>query len=148
MTSTIDLSRIGWMLSDTSRLLSKLVDRRLNCVGLTRVQWQAIFSLKRIGPVTQAALAERMELETATIARLIDRLEAAGWVQREPAARDRRVKLVSVTAKAELIMDEVATIGQKVREDMLSDLPQQERERFVELLSIVKNRLTRLLENP
>ena len=47
--------------------------------------------------MTQAALADVMEVETATIARLIDRLEAAGWIERKSEANDRRVKLVSMT---------------------------------------------------
>ena len=101
-----------------------------------------------MGPLTQAALAEIMEVETATIARLIDRLEAAGWIERKPEANDRRVKLVSMTEKAKAIMDEVGVIGQKLRDDMLVDLSQSEREQLVVLLSTMKTRLIRLLETP
>src|SRR5579871_3911049 len=97
---------IGWLLGDVGRLLRKLIDRRLGAIGLTRAQWQALGNMRRCGPMTQAALAEMLEVETATIARLIDRLESAGWVVRRPDPHDRRVKLVSPTAKAEAIMDE------------------------------------------
>jgi DNA-binding MarR family transcriptional regulator len=71
-----DTSTISWLLADTSRLIRKLADRRLGAIGLTRAQWQALVNLRRLGPTTQAALAEIVEVETATIARLIDRLEA------------------------------------------------------------------------
>jgi MarR family transcriptional regulator for hemolysin len=148
MRSNTDMSAISWLLADASRLIRKLADRRLATIGLTRAQWQALGNLRRMGPLTQAALAEIMEVETATIARLIDRLEAAGWIERKPEANDRRVKLVSMTPKATAIMDEVGVIGQKLRDDMLVDLSQSEREQLVVLLSTMKSRLIRLLETP
>ena len=101
----------------------KLADRRFEPIGLTRAQWLALVYLDRRGPMTQSALAELIEIETATVARLIDRLEASGWVERGPGPDDRRVKLVSMTDKAQCIMEEVASIGQRLREDMLADLP-------------------------
>ncbi|MDB5396538.1 MAG: MarR family transcriptional regulator [Rhodospirillales bacterium] len=148
MRSNTDMSAISWLLADASRLIRKLADRRLSAIGLTRVQWQALGNLRRMGPLTQAALAEIMEVETATVARLIDRLEAAGWIERKSEAHDRRVKLVSMTEKAAAIMDEVGVIGQKLRDDMLIDLSQSEREQLVVLLATIKSRLIRLLETP
>jgi DNA-binding MarR family transcriptional regulator len=144
----VDISSISWLLADASRLIRKLADRRLGTIGLTRAQWQALGALKRVGPMTQAALAELMEVETATIARLIDRLEAAGWIERKADRLDRRVKLVSLTGKADAIMDQMAAIGQKLRDDMLADLSESERRQLVALLSTIKLRLNILLEAP
>ena len=141
-------ANIGWLLGDVGRLMRKLADRRLGTIGLTRAQWQALASMRRCGPMTQAALAEIMEVETATIARLIDRLEAAGWIARKAEAQDRRVKLVTMTEKATSIMDEVSIIGQKLRDDMLVDLSLDELEVLIELLTKIKSRLIRLLETP
>ena len=142
----VDVSSISWLLADASRLIRKLADRRLSTIGLTRAQWQALGYLRRMGPMTQAALAEIMEVETATIARLIDRLEAAGWIERKSDRGDRRVKLVSMTGKADAIMDQMLAIGQKLRDDMLVDLPEAEREHLITLLSTIKSRLISLLE--
>jgi DNA-binding MarR family transcriptional regulator len=148
MSASTDISSISWLLADVSRLIRKLADRRLGAMHLTRAQWQALGNLKRLGPLTQAALADVMEVETATIARLIDRLEAAGWIVRRPSPHDRRVKVVSLTEKALAVMDEVGEIGQKLRDDMLADLPQTEREQLIGLLATIKHRLIRLLETP
>jgi DNA-binding MarR family transcriptional regulator len=148
MTGKSDISSISWLLADASRLIRKLADRRLGAIGLTRVQWQALGNLRRMGPMTQAALAEIMEVETATIARLIDRLEAAGWIARKAEAQDRRVKLVTMTDKATAIMDEVGVIGQKLRDDMLVDLSPPELEALIGTLTTIKSRLIRLLETP
>ena len=148
MTGKSDISSISWLLADASRLIRKLADRRLGPIGVTRAQWQALANLTRMGPMTQAALAEVMEVETATIARLIDRLEAAGWIARKAEAQDRRVKLVTMTDKATAIMDEVGVIGQKLRDDMLVDLSPSELEALIGTLTTIKSRLIRLLETP
>jgi MarR family transcriptional regulator for hemolysin len=148
MTGKSDISSISWLLADASRLIRKLADRRLGTIGVTRAQWQALANLRRMGPMTQAALAEVMEVETATIARLIDRLEAAGLIARKAEAQDRRVKLVTMTDKATAIMDEMGVIGQKLRDDMLVDLSSSELEALIGALNTIKSRLIRLLETP
>ena len=148
MTGTTDISSISWLLADASRLIRKLADRRLGTIGVTRAQWQALANLRRIGPMTQAALAEMMEVETATIARLIDRLESAGLIERKAEAQDRRVKLVTMTDKAAALMDEMGVIGQKLRDDMLVDLSPSELEGLIASLTTIKSRLIRLLETP
>src|ERR1700761_51825 len=148
MTGTSDISSISWLLADASRLIRKLADRRLGTIGVTRAQWQALANLRRIGPMTQAALAEMMEVETATIARLIDRLEAAGLIERKAEAHDRRVKLVTMTDKAAALMDEMGVIGQKLRDDMLVDLSPAELQGLIASLTTIKSRLIRLLETP
>ena len=48
--------------------------------------------------------------------------------------------------KAEKIMGDVGLIGQQLREDMLADLTQDQRDALVASLSTVKTRLVRLLE--
>ncbi|HEX4504837.1 MAG TPA: MarR family transcriptional regulator [Alphaproteobacteria bacterium] len=148
MTGTTDISSISWLLADASRLIRKLADRRLGTIGVTRAQWQALANLRRMGPMTQAALAEMMEVETATVARLIDRLEAAGLIERRAEAQDRRVKLVTMTDKAAALMDEMGVIGQKLRDDMLADLSPSELEGLIASLTTIKSRLVRLLETP
>ncbi len=133
-------------MADNARLAGKLFDRRLVSLGLTRAQWLALVHLTRMGASTQAALADVLEVETATIARMIDRLEVAGWIERNPSPTDRRVKLVSVTTKAGAIMDKAAEVGRQLREEMLVDLTEPEQQRLVGALSAVKSRLISLLE--
>src|SRR5436190_134437 len=100
----------AWLIADVSRLMRKLVDRKLEPLGMTRAQLKALINLRNNGPMTQSALADAVEIETATVARLVDRLEAAGWVQRKVAPGDRRVKLVSMTEKAEYAIENVMPV--------------------------------------
>jgi DNA-binding MarR family transcriptional regulator len=137
-----------WIIAEVARLMRKIADRRFEPLGLTRAQWQALGYLRRCGPMPQTVLADAMEVETATIARLIDRLEGAGWVDRSADAADRRVKLVAITEKSASVMEELNVIGQELREELLSDLSAEDREHLMAMLLKIKSRLLVLLGAP
>ena len=76
-----DLSRnFGFLVNDVARLLRTAYDRRVRALGLTRSQWWVVTHLFRASGVTQSELAEMLEIEKPTLGRLLDRLEAKGWV--------------------------------------------------------------------
>src|SRR3546814_11223597 len=66
----------------------------LRTLGLTRSQWSVLAHLARNEGINQAALAETLEIEPITLVRLLDRLEAAEWVERQPDPNDRRARLL------------------------------------------------------
>ena len=97
-----DLSRnFGFILNDVARLLRTTFDRRVKSLGLTRSQWWVLNHLFRNDGVTQSELADMLEIEKATLGRLLDRLEAKGWVRREADAADRRARRVFLTDEVE-----------------------------------------------
>ena len=97
-----DLSRnFGFLLNDVARLMRTAYDRRIRKLGLTRAQWWVLTHLYRSNGVSQTELAETLEIEKPTLGRLLDRLEAKGWVRREHDASDRRVWRVHLTDEVE-----------------------------------------------
>lgn len=80
---------LGFLISDVARLLRKRFDRRAAELGLTRAQWRALGNLARDEGMIQSHLADLLEVEKITLARLVDRLECAGWVERRADADDR-----------------------------------------------------------
>ena len=77
-------SSIGFLISDVSRLLRRVYDRRVEPLGLTRAQWRVLVHVYRRAGVSQTALAQILEIEKPTLGRLVDRLEQKGWVERPP----------------------------------------------------------------
>jgi MarR family transcriptional regulator for hemolysin len=145
MNSAAGEQSIEFLLADISRLTRKLADRRLTAIGLTRVQCHALMSLDRFGPLAQAALAEVMDVGTATIARLLARMEGTGWIERSGGQRDRRVKLVSTTDKTAAIMDCIVEIATALDADMGADLTRQQSETLTGSMGVMKSRLNQLL---
>lgn len=137
-----DLSRnFGFLLSDVARLMRTAYDRRIRKLGLTRAQWWVLTHLYRSNGVSQTELAEMLEIEKPTLGRLLDRLEAKGWVRREHDASDRRVWRVHLTDEVEPALRTMRKIAAELRRDALTGIGADERERFVDTLLSIKDNL-------
>lgn len=137
----------GFLVNDVARLLRTTFDRRVRDLGLTRSQWWVLNHLFRQDGITQSSLAEILEIEKATLGRLLDRMEAKGLVQRQVDAHDRRAKRVYLTAEVEPSMQSMRTIAAAMRRDALSGLSREQREQFVDALIAIKDNLSRLNDN-
>ena len=80
-----------FLLHDVARLIRVDADKRARAHGMTRAQWGILIWLERQPGLSQKELAEILEVEPITVARLIDRLEARGMVERRPDPKDRRI---------------------------------------------------------
>jgi MarR family transcriptional regulator for hemolysin len=89
MAKTEDIS-FGYLLNDVTLLIRKHFDRRAVKFGLTRAQWRAVKVLYHREGLRQTELAEFLEMEPIAVGRVIDRLQAAGFVERRPDPKDRR----------------------------------------------------------
>ena len=140
-----DLSRnFGFLVNDVARLLRTAYDRRIKKLGLTRAQWWVLTHLFRGDGVSQTELAEMLEIEKPTLGRLLDRLEAKGWVRREHDARDRRVWRVHLTEEVEPALRTMRVIAGELRRDALAGMKAAEREGFVDALLAIKANLQRV----
>ncbi len=140
-----DLSRnFGFILNDVARLMRVVFDRRVKPLGLTRSQWWVLNHLFRNNGATQSELAEILEIEKATLGRLLDRMEAKGWIRREGHATDRRVKQVFLTDEVEPAVKAMRATAAELRRDALASFEVEDRERFVDMLLAIKANLGRL----
>jgi MarR family transcriptional regulator for hemolysin len=137
-----DLSRnYGFLLNDVARLLRNAYDRRVRELGLTRSQWWVLNQLFRNPGLNQSELAEILEIERPTLGRLLDRLEAKGWVRREHDARDRRAWRVHLTDAVEPAMRTLRKVAAELMRDALAGESAAERERYVDTLLAIKSNL-------
>jgi DNA-binding MarR family transcriptional regulator len=65
-------------------------------LGLSAVERKCLDVLRRLGPVTAGTIGEHTGLTTGAVTGLMDRLEKAGYVQRERDPRDRRKVVVQL----------------------------------------------------
>ena len=131
----------GFLMHDVSRLLRKSFDRRASAIGLTRSQWRVLAHLSRNEGVKQAGLAEILEIKPITLARLLDRLGANGWVERRPDPNDKRARRLFLTDKARPILVELREVALSVREEALSGFDAAEQDRLIDQLRAVKENL-------
>jgi DNA-binding MarR family transcriptional regulator len=118
---------ILFLLHDVARLLHVDADKRARAHGMTRAQWGILLWLERQPGTSQKELAELLEVEPITVARLIDRLQARGMVERRPDPRDRRIWRLHLLPPAHDVLHEIAeqraemtrTVSQGIDQDTL-----------------------------
>ncbi len=115
ITAVPQSSDLLFLLHDVARLLRHEADRRASAHGMTRAQWVILFWLERQPGLSQKELAEILEVEPITVARLIDRLEGRGMVERRPDPKDRRIWRLHLLPPAAPVLTQLDA----EREDML-----------------------------
>ena len=142
--SSDDEGYIGYLLSDVSRLMRTVFDRRVREIGLTRSQWLVLTRLHRRPGASQSELAEMLEVDRASAGRMLDRMEKNGWVVRRPDANDRRINRLHLTRDAGKVHAQMWTIAEATVDDALTGLNDIERAQLQRLLSRVKGQLHEL----
>jgi DNA-binding MarR family transcriptional regulator len=137
---------IGAVIADVARLLRTAFDRRVRTLGITRAQWLVLTRLHRHPGVSQSELADLMEVERASAGRMIDRLEANGWVERRAQNGDRRVKRVYLTPEAERVHRRIWRVAEATVDDALADLSVREGAQLRALLGRVKKNLLAVVD--
>ncbi|MCA9223613.1 MAG: MarR family transcriptional regulator, partial [Planctomycetales bacterium] len=84
--------------------------------------------------ISQVTLAQRLEISAMTLGKHLERMEAAGLIQRQRDAHDRRAWNVFVTERARPKLERIRAIAQDIRADALRDLNADEERTLVTLL--------------
>ena len=135
--------RIGFLVHDVSRMRRTLFDQAMKPLGITRSQWWVLSQLSRHGRagMLQTELARDLDVGKVTVGGLIDRLEAAGYVVRQPEASDRRAKRVTITEGGRGVLRQMVTVGQGLNRIILAGLPPDDVEAAERALSTMKDNI-------
>lgn len=128
----------GFLLHDIARMMRKNFTRRVQTLGLTQTQWQALAHLSRNEGIHQVALAEILEIQPITLARLVDRLEAAGWVERRPDPGDRRAFQLYLTERAKPLLARMWDTATEIRKEAMAGLSAAAQGQMIEALCTIK----------
>lgn len=117
---------LGFLLADVSRLMRRAFRQRLEGSSLTLAQARALIYVSRHEGVRQVDLAELLEVQPITLARLLDQLAAAGFVERQPDPADRRAYRIYLTPAAAPQLAAIKQVAAAIRADALRGLGKQE----------------------
>lgn len=119
------------MVTELAKRIDDHLRSHLGGLDLTASQASAIRELQT--PLTMRELATRMSCEASNVTFIVDRLEAAGLVERVPDVADRRVKRVRPTAKGKALRARL--MRQLTKDSPLDPLSEEERQRLQGLLT-------------
>lgn len=135
------LRSFGFVLQDVARLMRRNFNRRVQALGLTQAQWQALVQISRNEGMSQAALADLLEVHPISVARLIDRMESAGWVERRRDPADRRALCLHLTPKAAPILHDMWALAAETRAEATAGLSEDDRARLLAILLHMRGNL-------
>jgi MarR family transcriptional regulator, transcriptional regulator for hemolysin len=128
-------------LHDAARLLRTYSDHRARELHTTRAQWSVLSRLQRCEGAKQNELAEALDIAPITLGRLIDKLAAAGLVERRADPADRRAHRLHLTGKAAPALRDLAALAEDVMSRALVGLDEATIRRLLEGLNTIKTNL-------
>lgn len=134
---------LGFLVTDLARLFRRAFQDHVAGSGLTLAQARALVQVARSPAVSQAELADRLEIKPITLARVIEQLVAAGLVERQPDPRDRRAYRVCLTPAAEPFLQGVSEVGEQLRGVLLDGLDPRQAKEAVAALRVMRDNLGR-----
>ncbi|MEP3439753.1 MAG: MarR family transcriptional regulator [Hoeflea sp.] len=137
-----NIDQFGFLVHDVGRLLRRNFEKRGGEHGLSSAQWRLLVKVVREENATQARLAELMEIEPISVSRLIDRMEQAGWVERQPHETDRRVKRVIPTDKSLAAYSAIKAVAGDIYTEAMAGMTEAEKQALVSALAKVAENLS------
>ncbi len=131
---------LDFLLAQVSRLHHHRAHELLDKLGLYRGQPPVLFALWEQEGLTHSELAERLGITPATTTRMLQRMEKAGFVQRQPDASDQRVSRVYLTEAGRAVRAELEAVWQQMELESFRGFSDEER-------VVLRSFLSRLREN-
>lgn len=132
---------LGFIIQDVARLMRRNFNRRVQDLGLTQAQWQILVLISRMEGARQSQIADILEMQPISVARMLDRMESAGWVERRPDPQDRRAVNLYLTAKAEPILEQMRARAAQTRALALSGLSGEDHDAVSAILQKMRDNL-------
>jgi len=101
-------------LHDVARLFKTYADQRVSALNMTRSQWAVLSRLERCEGVSQAELAQALDLAPISLARLIDKLSDQGLVERRADETDRRAYRLYLTPAVAPVLKRLSALSKDV----------------------------------
>jgi MarR family transcriptional regulator, transcriptional regulator for hemolysin len=142
------MRNFGFLLKEVSRHYVLRFEEHARAISLTLPQCKVLVRLEKNEGVSQARLAELVEVDAMTMVRILDRMEADGLLERRPDPADRRARCLYLTAKAKPLLDEVWRLSEATRAEVFAGIGPQQREEFMEVLQRLHENLYQLEGKP
>ena len=130
------------VLHDVARTLRTRFDQKARAThAMTRAQWVILSRLERQPGMSQNEMAAICEVEPITVARLIDRLEARGLVERRADPSDRRIRRLHLLPAAQPILETINNERETMNARITAGLDASTRDTLIDALLTIKENL-------
>ena len=104
-------------------------------VDLTPVQYAALVAIQSHPRIDATRLSQVIYFDRSTIGDVLDRMEAKGWVTRQPSLNDRRIKLLIIAPGGRDALKRIEPGVRRVQQRLLAPLSSKDADTLVRLLA-------------
>jgi len=124
----------GYLANHMARLFAVGLQRRIKPLGLATGQFPALLALWAKEGQTQKELVRQLDIEQATLANTLSRMERDGLITRVPCPEDGRVQRIFLTGKAKALEEDAIGAAQAQNAVALGDFSDEEIGTFLEFM--------------
>ncbi|MEX1657596.1 MarR family transcriptional regulator [Streptomyces pseudovenezuelae] len=124
----------SWLLGRAAARGRALVAEALAVEGVKMWHHVVLSAVRDLAPVAQADLGRAVRLDPKDLVGVLNDLQSAGLVLREPDPADRRKNAVSLTDEGTQLLERCERAARQANEELLAPLSADERLRFMGLL--------------
>jgi DNA-binding MarR family transcriptional regulator len=129
-----DLDRIVetiiYLVTESRRLSKEEASR----YGVTATQLSVLKLLHEIGDLSLGTLSKEIRAHNSTVTGIVDRMEAAGLVERARSEQDRRVWIIRLTAGGRKVAEKAKVSPWDLLRDALAELSVADQEKLTSLM--------------
>lgn len=124
----------GYLVNHVARIFERGLSARIKPLGLSTGTFPALLELWEEDGLSQKQLVARLDIEQATMANTLTRMERDGLIRRQTDETDRRVQRIWLTDKARDSRAQAISAATETNAQLLAALSAEERPQFEDLL--------------
>jgi DNA-binding MarR family transcriptional regulator len=124
-------SSAGYLANHMARLFAVGLHRRIKPLGLATGQFPALLALWSKEGQTQKELVQALDIEQATLANTLARMERDGLIHRRASEEDGRVQRIFLTDKTKALQTEAVAAARSQNMAALADFTDEEINQFL-----------------
>jgi MarR family transcriptional regulator, organic hydroperoxide resistance regulator len=129
---------VSFALARVAKLHRQRADELLSAIGLHVGQEMLMNVLWTEGEMTQTELANRLDIQPATLTVALNRLEKAGHVKRSRDSEDKRISRVQASSRSKELREGTMLAWSRLEYDTVQNLSEAEKS----MLSILLNKVS------
>lgn len=124
----------GHLIRRLQQIAVALFVAECEALDLTPVQYASLAAIRDVPDLDVTRLSSLVALDKATLAKVIERLEAKGWILRTSSGLDKRIKLLKITPKGRKVLSSAEPGVRRCQRRILAPLAEDERQTFMKML--------------
>ncbi|HCL64974.1 MAG TPA: MarR family transcriptional regulator [Rhizobium sp.] len=123
-----------YLAGQLARAFSRALQMKASQLGFSAGHFPILIELWNQDGLTQRQLLDRIDIEQATMANTLSRMERDGLIERKPHPKDKRAQLVFLTARARDLKEEALAAAMEADEALFDGFRRFEKELMLEYI--------------